>query len=82
VKVVIDAETGLGKGYGFVKYREHDAAAKALESFNGYELHGSKISVFLCLLCALCSAPIVRAACARGFAPHIRAIATRTELSA
>lgn len=44
-KVVIDLHTGKSKGYGFVKYKTKESAAKAIEALNGYEIKNKKLKV-------------------------------------
>ena len=38
-------ESGATKGFGFVNFKSHDAAVKAVEALNGSELHGKKLYV-------------------------------------
>ena len=42
--LVTDRDTGRSRGFAFVEM-ERDAAAKAIEQFNGYELDGRAINV-------------------------------------
>jgi cold-inducible RNA-binding protein len=45
VSLIKDRMTGLNKGFGFVEMETEEGAAKAVESFNGGELHGKVIVV-------------------------------------
>ena len=42
--IVTDRDTGRSRGFAFVEM-DPDAAAKAIEQFNGYELNGRAINV-------------------------------------
>ncbi|XP_071717811.1 splicing factor-like protein 1 isoform X2 [Rutidosis leptorrhynchoides] len=44
-KVIKDRDTGLSKGYGFVKYSDISQANQAIASMNGYRLDGRAIAV-------------------------------------
>ncbi|KAK6926435.1 Splicing factor 1, helix-hairpin domain [Dillenia turbinata] len=44
-KVIKDRLTGVGKGYGFVKYSDVQQANNAIASMNGYRLDGRTIAV-------------------------------------
>ncbi|CCF56738.1 hypothetical protein KAFR_0B04420 [Kazachstania africana CBS 2517] len=41
----VDDRSELLKGYGFVKVATHEEAIEIINSFNGYEFHGSKLIV-------------------------------------
>lgn len=41
----IDKMSGRPRGFGFVEMADDDGAAKAVETFNGYELDGRKLVV-------------------------------------
>ncbi|KAG0496822.1 hypothetical protein HPP92_001513 [Vanilla planifolia] len=43
--VIMDKGTGLSKGYGFVKYTDPFAAAKALVRMNGFRVDGKTLAV-------------------------------------
>lgn len=45
VALIKDRMTGLNKGFGFVEMETEEGARKAIESFNGGELHGKVIVV-------------------------------------
>ena len=45
VSLIKDRMTGLNKGFGFVEMESEEGARKAIESFNGGELHGKVIVV-------------------------------------
>ena len=45
VSLIKDRMTGLNKGFGFVEMDSEEGARKAIESFNGGELHGKVIVV-------------------------------------
>jgi RNA recognition motif-containing protein len=45
VSLIKDRMTGLNKGFGFVEMENEEGARKAIESFNGGELHGKVIVV-------------------------------------
>jgi len=47
VELQRDAQTGLSKGYGFVQFRNPEAAKRALVQVNGRELVGNTIKVGL-----------------------------------
>ncbi len=38
-------EDGRARGFGFVSFEDHDAAAKAVEELNGHEVNGRPIFV-------------------------------------
>jgi len=40
-----DPETGRSRGFGFVQYRNHEDAKKALEQLNGLDLAGRPLKV-------------------------------------
>ena len=42
--IVTDRDTGRSRGFAFIEM-ERDAAAKAIQQFNGYELNGRAINV-------------------------------------
>ena len=42
--IVTDRDTGRSRGFAFIEM-DKDAAAKAIEQFNGYELNGRAINV-------------------------------------
>ena len=42
--IVTDRDTGRSRGFAFVEM-EQDAAERAIEQFNGYEIDGRKINV-------------------------------------
>ncbi len=44
-KVIMDRDTGMSKGYGFVEMASTEAAQNAIKSLNGYELDGKDIMV-------------------------------------
>ncbi|KAF2427793.1 RNA-binding domain-containing protein [Tothia fuscella] len=44
---VVDKDTKLCKGYGFVTFAESEDAEQAIEELNGTEIHGKKIKVEL-----------------------------------
>lgn len=45
VKLIIDRVSGRSKGIAFVEYTTEDAAQKAIEAMNGYELDGRALIV-------------------------------------
>lgn len=45
IQLIMDPETGISKGYGFLTYRNVDDAKKALEQMNGFELAGKPMKV-------------------------------------
>jgi RNA recognition motif-containing protein len=45
VIVMLDANTGLSKGYGFVNMKSFIAANDAIQRFNGYQLDNRKLDV-------------------------------------
>jgi len=44
-KVVADHDTGLSKGYGFVKFQTRAQAEKAIEELNHYQIRGKTLKV-------------------------------------
>ncbi|MEK7208733.1 MAG: RNA-binding protein [Patescibacteria group bacterium] len=44
-KVITDRMTGRSRGFGFVEMESDDDAAKAVETWNGKELDGRRLSV-------------------------------------
>lgn len=44
-KVIMDRETGMSKGYGFVQMATTEAAQNAINNLNGFELDGKDILV-------------------------------------
>jgi len=42
--IVTDRDTGRSRGFAFIEM-DRDAAAKAIEQFNGFEIDGRKINV-------------------------------------
>jgi len=47
VAIMKDAETGKSKGFGFINYEDPDAAAKAVEKFDGHAISEEK-NLFVC----------------------------------
>lgn len=45
VKLVIDRETGMSKGFAFVEMPNNEEAEKAIESMNGQEFDGRRLTV-------------------------------------
>lgn len=45
VKIIIDRMTGRSRGFGFVEMATPEAAAKAIELWNGKELDGRTLTV-------------------------------------
>jgi cold-inducible RNA-binding protein len=45
VKIVTDRYTGQSRGFGFVEMATEEAAAQAINKFNGYSLKGRDITV-------------------------------------
>src|SRR6056297_2791032 len=43
--VITDRDTNRSKGYGFVTFKEESEAKKAIESMNGKEIEGRKLTV-------------------------------------
>ena len=43
--VVTDRQTGRSRGFGFVEYKEAEAAQKAIDAMNGKELDGRELVV-------------------------------------
>ena len=44
-KVIMDRDTGLGKGFGFVEMETEDEAKKAMKELNHSEIDGKSIEV-------------------------------------
>ncbi len=44
-KVIMDRETGMSKGYGFVEMSTAEEAQNAIHKLNGYEIDGKDIMV-------------------------------------
>mmetsp|Transcript_3808 Transcript_3808/g.8728 ORF Transcript_3808/g.8728 Transcript_3808/m.8728 type:complete len:621 (-) Transcript_3808:136-1998(-) len=47
VAIMKDAETGKSKGFGFINYEDPDAAAKAVDKFDGHAISEEK-NLFVC----------------------------------
>lgn len=45
VQLIYDSETNRSKGYGFVQFRDAEAAKRAMEQMNGFELAGRPLKV-------------------------------------
>lgn len=45
VQLIYDSETGRSKGYGFLQFRDADAARQAMDQMNGFELAGRPMKV-------------------------------------
>lgn len=45
VQLIYDSETNRSKGYGFVQFRDAEAAKRAMEQMNGFELAGRALKV-------------------------------------
>ncbi|EDO33926.1 predicted protein [Nematostella vectensis] len=45
VQLIYDSETNRSKGYGFVQFREAEAAKRAMEQMNGFELAGRPLKI-------------------------------------
>ncbi|KPI92819.1 ELAV-like protein 2 [Papilio xuthus] len=45
VKIIKDHQTNKSKGFGFVTMRNYDQAAMAIQSLNGYIVHGQPLSI-------------------------------------
>jgi RNA-binding protein 39 len=45
MQLMIDAETGRSKGYGFITFRNSEDAKKAMEQLNGFELAGRPMKI-------------------------------------
>jgi cold-inducible RNA-binding protein len=45
VQIITDRDTGRSKGFGFVEMSDDEAAAKAIERFNGKEVNGRALTV-------------------------------------
>jgi len=46
-RIIMDKVTGTSQGYGFVKYKTDDAAAKAIEIMNGHTVENKVLKVSL-----------------------------------
>lgn len=44
-KVIIDRQTGLGKGFGFVEMETEEEAKKAMKELNHTEIDGKRIEI-------------------------------------
>lgn len=44
-KVIVDRNTGVGKGFGFVEMDTPEAAKMAMDKLNGAQLNGRSIAV-------------------------------------
>jgi RNA recognition motif-containing protein len=44
-KVIVDRDSGRSKGFGFVEMAKQEEAEAAIESLNGHELQGRKLTV-------------------------------------
>jgi RNA recognition motif-containing protein len=44
-KVIVDRDTGRGKGFGFVEMSTPDEAKNAIDTLNGTDLNGRSIAV-------------------------------------
>ena len=45
VQIITDRDTGRSKGFDFVEMSDDEAAAKAIERFNGKEVNGRALTV-------------------------------------
>eukprot|EP00494_Astrolonche_serrata_P026415 UN26677 len=45
VRIISDKKTKRSKGYGFVKFKEPEAAAKAIQLLNGKNIIGKRLKV-------------------------------------
>ena len=45
VQMIYDSETGRSKGYGFLQFKDADAARQAMDQMNGFELAGRPMKV-------------------------------------
>lgn len=45
VQLIYDSETGRSKGYGFLQFRDAEAARQAMDQMNGFELAGRPMKV-------------------------------------
>lgn len=45
VKIILDAQTGQSRGFGFVELETAAQASKAISSLNGAELNGKNVKV-------------------------------------
>ncbi len=45
VSIVTDRDTGKSRGFGFVEMTDDDAAGKAIEALNGYNVGGRALTV-------------------------------------
>lgn len=44
-RVIIDRVSGVPKGYGFVKYKDENAAREAIQKMNGFEIKNKRLKV-------------------------------------
>lgn len=44
-RVIVDRQTNMPRGFGFVYYRYAEGAKEAVEKMNGYEYHGKRLKV-------------------------------------
>ena len=45
VKIIVDKYSGRSKGFGFAEFETEEEAQKAIDSLNGEELNGRKLTV-------------------------------------
>ncbi|CAF0950178.1 unnamed protein product [Adineta steineri] len=45
VDIIMDNNTGLSKGYGFIQMEKYDEALRAIEQLNNYQFHGRYLQV-------------------------------------